>query len=150
MRLTEHQYFMEITKLVARRSTCIRRQVGSIAVIDKRIIATGYNGAVSGMTHCTPETCYRHLHNIPSGEKLDHCLAVHAEQNLLTQAAIHGVSIKDATVYVTTTPCLTCLKLLAQIGVKDIFCGNGDYPQLDLAKKICLEKGITIHFLDKK
>lgn len=144
-RMDQHQYFMALAILASQRSTCVRRKVGAIAVIDKRIVATGYNGTISGMTHCTKDTCYRTIHSIPSGEQLDRCYAVHAEQNIIAQAAIHGVSIRGATIYITTTPCITCLKLLTQIDVKDIYCYSGDYPQLDMARQICTEKGITIH-----
>ena len=144
-RLNPHQYFMSLAILAAQRSTCVRRKVGCIAVADKRVLATGYNGTISGMTHCTERTCYRHVNNIPSGTKLDMCYAVHAEQNVIIQAAITGVSIKGATIYITTTPCITCLKLLAQIGVHDIYCYKGDYPQSDMADRICMEKGIHIY-----
>lgn len=144
-RINTHEYFMAIALLASLRSTCVRRKVGCVAVKDKHVIATGYNGAISGMDHCTQESCYRLKNNIPSGEMLDRCYAVHAEQNVICQAAIHGKSLKGATVYITTTPCLTCLKLLAQIGIKEIYCYDGDYPQLDLAKKICEQCNIILN-----
>ncbi len=143
-RMDQHQYFMSLAILAASRSTCVRRKVGCVAVRDKHILATGYNGTISGMTHCTKDTCYRTINHIPSGQMLDRCYAVHAEQNVICQAAIHGTVLTGSTIYITTTPCITCLKLLAQIGVKNIYCYSGDYLQLDIAKQICDEKDITI------
>lgn len=139
-----HFYFMSLAVLAAKRSTCVRRAVGCVAVKNKHVLATGYNGTISGMTHCTAETCYRKVNHIPSGEKLDMCYAVHAEQNVICQAAISGQSIDGSTIYITTTPCLTCLKLLAQVGVKTIYCLEDSYPSSDLAKNICQEAGISI------
>ena len=144
-RMDQHQYFMSLAILAANRSTCVRRKVGCVAVRDKHVLATGYNGTISGMTHCTKETCYRTVNNIPSGEMLDRCFAVHAEQNILCQAAIHGTVLTGSTVYITTAPCVTCLKLLTQIGIKDIYVYDENYLQTDIAKKICEEKGITIN-----
>ena len=144
-RMDQHQYFMSLAILAASRSTCVRRKVGCVAVRDKHVLATGYNGTISNMTHCTKETCYRTVNNIPSGQMLDRCYAVHAEQNVICQAAIHGTVLTGSTIYITTTPCITCLKLLAQIGVKNIFCYSGDYPQLDIAQQICGEKDIMIN-----
>lgn len=144
-RMDQHQYFMALAILASTRSTCVRRKVGCVAVRDKHVLATGYNGTISDMIHCTEDTCYRKVNDIPSGEKLDQCYAVHAEQNILCQAAIHGTSLVGATVYITTTPCITCLKLLAQIGIKYIYCYNSDYPQSKIAKQICNQKCITIN-----
>lgn len=139
-----HLYFMSLAVLAAKRSTCVRRAVGCVAVKNKRVIATGYNGTISGMTHCTNDTCYRKVNNIPSGEKLDMCYAVHAEQNVICQAAMSGQSIEGSDIYITTTPCTTCLKLLAQVGVKNIYCLEDSYPFSDIAKNICRSAGICI------
>ena len=118
MRKDWDEYFMSLAFEVATRSTCLRRQVGAVAVNDRHIIiGTGYNGAPRHMTHCTKDTCIRILKKIPSGEKLEICKAVHAEQNLVTYL---GEKLKDATVYITTRPCTTCAKLLIQAGVKEI------------------------------
>ena len=135
-RMDFNEYFFLLALDVAKRSTCIRRQVGCIAVRNKRIIATGYNGAISSMRHCTPDRCYRHKHNIPSGVSLDMCYAVHAEQNVITQAAMFGTSIKDAEIYITTTPCITCLKLLIQSGVQCIYALADTYPRNSLIDDI--------------
>lgn len=144
-RLNFHEYFMLIASMVSLRSTCHRRKVGCVIVKDNFIVSTGYNGSVTSTTHCTKNSCYRIQNNIPSGTELDMCYAVHAEQNAITQAAMESRSIKNATAYITTTPCITCLKLLAQCGIKNIYCYKGDYPQTTIAKNIIQECGITIN-----
>ncbi|MBW2108117.1 MAG: cytidine/deoxycytidylate deaminase family protein [Deltaproteobacteria bacterium] len=115
-----NQYFMDIACLVARRSTCRRRQVGAIAVRDKRILATGYNGAPSGMPHCLDLGCLREDMNIPSGQRHELCRGLHAEQNVIIQAAYHGVSIRGATLFCTNLPCSICTKMLINAGIHDI------------------------------
>jgi dCMP deaminase len=111
-------YFMKIAEDVATRSTCLRRAVGALIVKDKRILTTGYNGVPTGITHCTEETCLRIKYNIPSGERHELCRGLHAEQNAIIQAAYHGVSIKDAVIYVTHQPCSICTKMLINSGIK--------------------------------
>ena len=113
-------YFMEITKLVATRTTCIRRAVGAVIVRDKRILATGYNGAPSGLEHCLNIGCLREQQKIPSGKHHELCRGIHAEQNAILQAAFHGLSIKDATLYCTTQPCSICAKLLINAGIRKV------------------------------
>lgn len=120
-RKTWHEYFMSIAVLAAQRSTCIRRQVGAIAVRDKRIISTGYNGAPCGVTHCLDIGCLRDALCVPSGQRHEICRAVHAEQNVIIQAAFNGVSINGATIYCTTYPCSICAKMLINCGIKDIY-----------------------------
>src|SRR6056297_3290166 len=111
-------YFMTIAEDVATRATCIRRKVGAVLVKDKRILSTGYNGVPTGITHCTPETCLRTIYNVPSGERHELCRGLHAEQNAIIQAAYHGVSIKDAILYVTHQPCSICTKMLINSGIR--------------------------------
>ena len=118
-------YFMDIADLVARRSTCRRRQVGAVAVKDKRILATGYNGAPSGIPHCLDVGCLREQEGIPSGERHELCRGIHAEQNVIIQAAYHGVSIEGATLYCTNLPCVICSKMLINAGIKEIFYREG-------------------------
>jgi dCMP deaminase len=118
-RISKDQYFMKIAEVVKLRSTCIRRSVGAVLVKDSHILSTGYNGAPSGFKHCTPETCMRI--NLETGEKPELCKGVHAEINCVIQAAIHGTSIiGDTTLYTTTFPCMSCLKLLINAGIKRI------------------------------
>lgn len=118
MRLSWELYFLEIANLVAERSTCLRRQVGAIAVKDRRIIATGYNGQIKNAPHC--KVCLREELGIPSGEREEICRAIHAEQNVIIQCAIYGVSIKGSTLYCTTKPCITCFKMLVNAEIPHI------------------------------
>lgn len=104
------EYFMEITHLVAKRATCLRRQVGAAIVKDRNILATGYNGAPSGVSHCLETGCLRAQLNVPSGERHELCRGLHAEQNAIIQAAKHGTNIDGSTLYCTTLPCIICAK----------------------------------------
>lgn len=118
MRVSWDEYFMQIAEIVKTRSTCLRRQVGAVIVKDNRIITTGYNGAPSGLKHCTDMGgCYREKMGIPSGERHELCRALHAEQNAIIQAANLGISTKDATIYVTLQPCVICAKMLINAGI---------------------------------
>lgn len=119
------EYFMDIALLVARRSTCRRRQVGAVAVRDKRILATGYNGAPVGLPHCLDIGCLREELGIASGERHELCRGLHAEQNVIIQAAYHGVSIKGAILYCTNLPCSICSKMLINAGVSQIIYQEG-------------------------
>lgn len=136
------QYFMDIAQLVASRSTCVRRKIGAVLVRDKRVIATGYNGAPSGITHCSKQGCLRDKLNIPSGERHELCRGIHAEQNALIQAALHGVSTNNSTLYCTHQPCILCSKLLINGGVKKVFF-RGEYPD-QLAKELLVEAQIEL------
>jgi dCMP deaminase len=118
-------YFMAITVLISKRSTCTRRSVGAVIVKDKRILSTGYNGAPSGIEHCSEVGCLREKLNVPSGEKHELCRGIHAEQNAIIQAAFHGVSIKGATLYCTNQPCSICAKMIINAGIKNIFYKEG-------------------------
>lgn len=118
-------YFMDITSLVAKRSTCLRRSVGAMIVKDKRILATGYNGAPTKIRHCIEIGCLREELNVPSGEKHELCRGIHAEQNAIIQAAFHGVSIKGATLYCTNLPCSICTKMIINAGLKRIYYQDG-------------------------
>jgi dCMP deaminase len=136
------QYFMDITRLVARRSTCIRRQVGAIVVKDKRILATGYNGVPTGLAHCKDVGCIREQNNIPSGQRHELCRGLHAEQNTIIQAAYHGISINGATLFCTTLPCSICLKMLINSGIREIIYEQG-YPD-ELAESLLKETDLLL------
>jgi dCMP deaminase len=124
-----HEYFMSITELVAQRATCTRRYVGAILVRDKHIIATGYNGAPTGISHCLEVGCLREQQGIPSGERHELCRGLHAEQNAIIQAAYHGVSIKGGTMYCTFRPCTICIKMIINSGIQRVmFLGDYDDP----------------------
>ncbi|GBC59684.1 cytidine deaminase [Desulfonema ishimotonii] len=136
------EYFMDITTLVARRSTCIRRAVGAIIVKDRRILSTGYNGAPTGIQHCTDVGCLRRNLKVPSGERHELCRGIHAEQNAIIQAALHGVSIKDATLYCTNLPCSICAKMIINAGIRKINYVNGYTDPMSL--QMFEEAGIEV------
>ena len=106
------EYFLKIASVVAERSTCHRHHVGAVAVKNKHILATGYNGAPSGLKDCLELGCLRDELNIPSGTRQEICRGIHAEQNVIIQASLHGVSLEGSTIYVTHTPCRMCAKML--------------------------------------
>lgn len=120
------EYFMEIAKLVATRATCQRRAVGAVLVRDRRILATGYNGAPRGLSHCPENGPHE---DWPNGcMRAGHCIrSLHAEQNALLQAAAIGIPCEGASIYVTCQPCNTCAKMLINAGVKRVVY-EGDYP----------------------
>lgn len=126
------EYFLEITKMVALRSTCLRRQVGAILVKDKRILATGYNGAPQHIRHCLDIGCIRESKKVPSGERHELCRGIHAEQNLIIQAAYHGVSIAGAQLYCTNFPCAICAKMIINAGITKIIYIDGYPDELSL------------------
>ena len=134
------EYFMAITKMVAKRSTCLRRHVGAILVKEKRILATGYNGAPAGLKHCDEVGCLRQDTSIPSGQRHELCRGLHAEQNAIIQAAYHGIPIVGSTLYCTNKPCVICSKMIINAGVKEVLYEEGyDDP---LADQMLTEAGI--------
>ncbi len=135
-------YFMSIAHLVAHRSTCLRRKVGAVLVKDHRILATGYNGAPSGLRHCLEVGCLREQMKIPSGQRHELCRALHAEQNVLIQAAYHGIPVAGATLYCTNLPCIICTKMLINAGVVSIRYEEG-YPD-ELSREMLQEAGIDL------
>lgn len=112
------EYFLKVAAVVAERSTCRRHNVGAVAVRDKHILATGYNGAPSGLPDCLELGCLRDELGIPSGTRQEKCRGVHAEQNVVIQAALHGISLEGSTVYATHTPCVLCAKILVNAKIK--------------------------------
>jgi dCMP deaminase len=141
-RPSNDEYFMNMAKLVATRSTCIRRQVGAVIVKDKRVLSTGYNGAPKGSRHCDELGCIREILDVPSGTRHELCRGVHAEQNAVVQAAYFGVSVKDASIYTTTYPCSMCAKIIINAGITEIVFGEG-YPD-DLSKELLEESGMIV------
>jgi dCMP deaminase len=131
---------MAITKLVAKRSTCKRRAVGAILVKEKRILATGYNGAPARLRHCEEVGCLRENSSVPSGERHELCRGLHAEQNVIIQAAYHGISIVGSTLYCTNKPCVICSKMIINAGIEKIIYEEG-YND-DLADQMLTEAGI--------
>jgi len=142
------EYFLEIAKLVAKRSTCLRRKVGAVVVKDKRILTTGYNGAPSGLVHCENTGCLRDQLRIPSGQRHELCRALHAEMNALLQAAQYGIGVRDSTMYCTNQPCIICAKMIINAGIKRVIV-QSPYPD-KLAEKIFKEAGVKIITPKKK
>lgn len=135
-------YFMKIAHDVASRATCIRRKVGAVIVKNKWIVSTGYNGAPMNISHCTDKSCLRSKYNVPSGERHELCRGLHAEQNAIIQAALHGVSIEGATIYCTHQPCSICTKMLINSGIKKFVFSSPYYDPL--AEEMMREAGIEV------
>jgi dCMP deaminase len=146
-RPTADEYFLKIASVVAERSTCLRHHMGAVAVKDKHILTTGYNGAPAGVKDCLELGCLRNEKNIPSGQRTEICRAIHAEQNAIIQAAVHGVSLEGCTIYCTHTPCVLCAKMMVNARVKRvvIFSKYAD----DSFKELFKEAGIQLDVLEK-
>ena len=137
-RLSKSEYFMKIAEVVSQRSTCVKRKVGAVLIKDSHIISTGYNGSPPGFKHCTIESCVRK--NLNPGENPELCRGIHAEVNCIIQAAIHGTSIKGETIlYTTTFPCMSCLKLIINAGIKKVVYKEG-YNMENKVKEALLEE----------
>ena len=138
------EYFLKIASVVAERSTCRRHHVGAVAVKDKHILATGYNGAPSGFNDCLELGCLRDELDIPSGERQEVCRGIHAEQNVIIQASLHGVSLEGSTIYATHTPCVSCAKMLANAKIKQYvsFGKYNDNAFIELFKQAGIEVDI--------
>jgi dCMP deaminase len=150
------EYFLKIASVIGERATCQRHHMGAVAVKDKHILATGYNGAPAGLKDCLQLGCLRNQLGIPSGKSAEICRAVHAEQNVIIQAALHGVSIKGATIYCTHSPCVLCAKMLVNAQIQR-FVSFGRYADdefLTLFKDAGIEfdlrnkPSLTINLLD--
>ena len=141
------EYFMELAEVVAKRSTCLRRNVGAVVVKDKRVLATGYNGAPSGLAHCTETGCLRETLSIPSGERVEMCRGLHAEQNALVQAARYGIALEGAVLYCTNQPCITCAKMLINAGIAKVVYRN-PYPD-QLARDLLSESKVVVEQFPK-
>ena len=135
-------YFMDIARIVSKRSTCLRRNVGSLIVKDKRILSTGYNGAPIHLQHCMDTGCMRERLSIASGERHELCRGLHAEQNAIIQAAYHGVSINGADIYSTHLPCSICMKMIINAGIAKVLYSDG-YPD-ELSHEFIQESGIVV------
>jgi len=140
------EYFMEIASVVAKRSTCLRNQVGALFVKNKRLLTTGYNGAPAGLLHCDEAGCARE--GVASGTRHELCRAVHAEQNAIIQAALHGVSIEGATLYCTHQPCVLCAKMLINTKVTRVVY-NQSYPD-DTALRFLAQAGVEVTRLTER
>jgi dCMP deaminase len=141
------EYFLKIASVVAERSTCRRHHVGAVATRDKHILATGYNGAPAGAKDCLELGCLRDEQNIESGTRHEICRAIHAEQNVIIQAALHGVNLEGATIYCTHSPCVLCAKMLVNARIKRFvtFSSYSDDSFLGLFK----DAGVMFELHDK-
>ena len=139
-------YFMDIAHVVKTRSNCSRRNVAAVIVKDRRIISTGYNGAPRGVRNCDEGGCPRCASNAPSGTALGDCICSHAEENAITQAAYHGISTKDATIYVTLSPCLMCAKMIINAGIREVVFDE-EYSVTEQTRSILREAGVTLRRL---
>jgi dCMP deaminase len=137
------EYFMQIAQIVALRSNCMKRKVAAVVVKDRRIISTGYNGTPRGVKNCNEGGCPRCNSLASSGTNLGECLCSHAEENSITQAAYHGISLKDATLYSTYSPCLICTKMIINAGIREVIF-NVEYPLADVARRLLEEAGVTV------
>ena len=146
-RISIDEYFLKIAAVVAERSTCRRHHVGAVAVRDKRILTTGYNGAPSGAKDCLELGCLRNEKGIPSGTRHEVCRAIHAEQNAIIQGSLHGVSLEGSTIYCTHTPCVLCAKMLVNAKI-DRFVSYSDYAD-DSFIKLFEEAGIEFEKKDR-
>jgi dCMP deaminase len=141
------EYFLKIAAVVAERSTCLRHHVGAVAVRDKHILATGYNGAAAGLPDCLELGCLRDELHIRSGERHEICRAIHAEQNVIIQAGLHGVSLKGSTIYCTHTPCILCAKMLANAKIK-CFVSFGRYND-EAFEQLFRDTGIEVDLKER-
>jgi len=146
-RLSIDEYFLKIALVVAERSTCLRHHIGAVSVRNKHILTTGYNGAPAGLKDCLELGCLRDANNIPSGERHEICRAIHAEQNAIIQAALHGISLEGSTIYCTHTPCILCAKMLINARITR-FVSFGKYSD-DRFIELFREAGVEITMLEK-
>lgn len=142
LRKSWDDYFMAIARLVAERSTCLRRHVGAVLVREKRILCTGYNGAPAGMRHCSDVGCLRAEQGIPPGERIEICRGIHAEQNALVQAAAFGINVAGAILYCTHEPCVTCGKMLLNARIREFVVGES-YPD-EFGRRLLREAGVNV------
>ncbi len=142
------EYFMSIAEQVSTRSTCLRRKVGCIIVVEKRIVSTGYNGAPSGLPHCEEVGCLRERRGVASGERHELCRGLHAEQNAIVQAALHGTAVRGGTLFCTHQPCVLCTKMLINAGIVRVYYreGYGDA----LAEEMAREAGLDLRCVPGK
>jgi len=141
------EYFMRIAHEVAKRATCLRRAVGAVVVLDKQILSTGYNGAPSGLRHCSEVGCLRDELSVPSGERHELCRGLHAEMNALLQGARHGVRMDGATLYSTHVPCSLCAKMIINTGIRRVVAAT-EYPDR-FAQEMLEEAGVELTILPR-
>ncbi len=142
------EYFMDIALVVARRGNCSRRQVAAVIVKDRRIISTGYNGTPRGVRNCFDGGCPRCAGKAVSGDGLGECICSHAEENAITQAAYHGIAIREATLYSTCSPCLMCTKMIINAGIAEVVYDT-EYAFHDQSRSLLQEAGVRYRRLNR-
>ena len=145
-RPTFDEYFMKIAWIVSSRSTCLRRRVGAVLVKDNHILSTGYNGAPKGFKHCKETGCVREQMNVPGGQRHELCRGLHAEQNAIIQAAVFGVPVKGATLYITHFPCSVCAKMIVNAEIREV--SYVEYYPDELSQQILKESNIKVRKLE--
>ena len=147
-RPTWDEYFLELARLVSKRATCLRRKVGAVLVKDKRLLATGYNGAPKGLEDCLERGyCIRERKGLKSGERLEYCRAVHAEQNAIVQAAYSGIATENTTLYTTHFPCIICAKQLINAGIREMVYENEEIDEL--SSELLSESAVKVRKFSK-
>lgn len=142
------EYFMSIAVVVASRSNCVKRKVAAVLTIDRRIVATGYNGTPRGTKNCNEGGCPRCNSFGPGGTDLGECVCSHAEENAITQSAYHGVQVRGATLYTTLCPCLMCTKMMINAGIAEVVF-RAEYPLGDISVRLLREAGVKVRQLDE-
>ncbi len=142
------EYFLNIADVVASRSNCLRRHVAALIVKDRRIISTGYNGTPRGIKNCCEGGCPRCASNVPSGENLGECVCSHGEENAIVQAAYHGISVREGTLYTTFSPCLLCAKMIINAGISEVVY-RARYSIDGTSMRLLKEAGVVIRALDE-
>jgi len=137
------EYFLSIARVIATRSNCVKRKVGAVIAVDRRIISTGYNGTPRGVRNCNEGGCPRCNSFVKDGTRLDECLCSHGEENAITQAAYHGVSVRGGSLYTTVSPCLMCTKMIINAGLEEV-AYNAAYPLGDVALSLLREAGVKL------
>jgi dCMP deaminase len=143
------EYFMDIAHVVARRGNCRRRQVAALLVKDRRIISTGYNGTPRGVTNCFEGGCKRCASEAPTGAELGECVCSHAEENAITQAAYHGIAVRDSVIYSTLSPCLICAKMIINSGIVEVVFER-EYQFSAQTRSLLQEAGVVIRQFERK
>lgn len=139
-------YFMSIAHVVGSRGNCLRRKVAAVIVKDRRIISTGYNGTPRGVRNCFDGGCPRCSGDAPSGSDLGDCICSHAEENAIVQAAYHGISVRDAVLYCTLSPCLLCAKMIVNAGIAEVVYET-EYRFGDQTRNLFREAGVKVRSL---
>ncbi len=143
------EYFMAIADVAATRSSCRRRQVAAVIVMDRQIISTGYNGTPRGIKNCCDGGCPRCNSDAPSGTNLGECLCSHAEENAIVQAACHGIAVKGGVLYTTFSPCLLCAKMIINSGISEVVY-RSRYTIDETAFNLLQEAGVRIRPIQKE